>query len=86
MTSSTHLKERDSQVQPFMPERDSSESRLTSPHLGDKLGGVKIRSNSVPNGLSIPQEESKAPLYPPPERRGFTGFLVNNIKSSKINL
>jgi len=55
LTSSTNLKSVDSQVQPFMPERDDSESHLTSPQPGVNPDEVKIRSNSVPNKLSIVQ-------------------------------
>ena len=74
LTSSTHLKERDSKVQPFMPEREGSENPLTSPHPSNKLNVSKMRSNCAPNDSIVRQADdghnnnesilSKASLHP----------------------
>ena len=67
LTSSTDLKDGDSQVQPFMPERESSENSLTSRHLSDKPDGMKLRSDSVANGdiVSELDTKSRTSLHPP---------------------
>jgi len=76
------MKDGDSPVQPFMPERESSENSLTSHHLSDKPDGMKLRSYSVANGdiISELDTKSKAPIYPSPKGRGFTGLLVKAKK------
>ncbi|MEY3288979.1 MAG: hypothetical protein RLZZ419_1221, partial [Pseudomonadota bacterium] len=73
----------DSQVQPFMPERESSENSLTSRHLSDKPDGMKLRSDSVANGYIISEldTKSKTSLHSPPEVRGFTDSLVNHSRA-----
>jgi hypothetical protein len=42
-----------------MPERESSENSLTSPHPSDKPSVAKIRSDSVPNGSSVRKKDDE---------------------------
>ncbi|MEY3288497.1 MAG: hypothetical protein RLZZ419_739 [Pseudomonadota bacterium] len=83
----TDLKYRDSQVQPFMPKRESSENSLTSRHLSDKLDGMKLRSDSVANGdiLSELDTISRTSLHPHLQGTGFTDSLVKRANQGELS-
>lgn len=49
LTSSTDINDGDSQVRPFMPERDASEKHLTSTMSSLNASHEKMRSNNASN-------------------------------------